>query len=77
MAQAEARYKQALQMVPDDAQVQNNLANALLAQGKRPQALSVAQRAARQAPHMPEVLDTLAAAVRGLTLARIKRTGGD
>ena len=61
--EAEARYKQALQMVPDDAQVQNNLANALLAQGKRPQALSVAQRAARQAPHMPEVLDTLAAAL--------------
>jgi putative PEP-CTERM system TPR-repeat lipoprotein len=60
--EAEARYKQALQIAPEDAMVQNNLANVLLAQGKRPEALSLAQRAARQAPHMPEVLDTLAAA---------------
>lgn len=60
--EAEARYRQALQIVPDDAPVQNNLANALLAQGKGSDALAVAQRAVRQAPHLPELLDTLASA---------------
>jgi cellulose synthase operon protein C len=60
-AEAEARYRQALQVQPDNPLVMNNLADLLL-QRQDVGALALAQRAASMAPQLPGVLDTLAAA---------------
>ena len=62
LPEAELRYRQALQIVPGDALVRNNLANLLLAQKKDAEALAEAQRAVKSSPQVAAVLDTLAAA---------------
>lgn len=59
--EAEARYRQALKMQPDNGLIMNNLADLLL-QRKDPEALPLALRAANLTPQLPAVLDTLAAA---------------
>jgi putative PEP-CTERM system TPR-repeat lipoprotein len=62
-AQAEALYRQALQLQPDNALLLNNLAELLL-QRNDAQALGLAERAVAQSlpPQQPAVLDTLASA---------------
>jgi Flp pilus assembly protein TadD len=58
---AETHYRQALALAPDHVGVLNNLADLLVS--SRPQeALTLAIRAATQAPAEPAVLDTLASA---------------
>ena len=59
--EAEARYRQALLAQPENPLILNNLADLLLLR-KDAEALALAQRAARLAPQLPAVLDTLAAA---------------
>lgn len=60
-AEAEARYRQAIALQPDSPLLHNNLAMLLLA--RRPaEALQSAERAAKLAPDVPPVLDTLARA---------------
>lgn len=61
VAEAEERYRQALEHQPDHVLVLNNLAD-LLTRRRDPEALVLAQRAVRLQPQLPAVLDTLAAA---------------
>ena len=61
---AEARYREALEMRPNDAQAINNLAY-LLVKLNKPGALPLAERAVALAPGRPEMLDTLALAHAG------------
>jgi putative PEP-CTERM system TPR-repeat lipoprotein len=64
LAEAEAHYRSALAAQPDNPYVMNNLAELLL-QRKDPGALALAESAARLAPQVPYVLDTLASAQAG------------
>lgn len=61
-AAAEMHYRRVLELQPQDAWVQNNIAWVLLKQGK-PGALAYAERAIALAPELPEVMDTLAQAL--------------
>lgn len=61
-AQAEQLFRTALESIPNDASALNNLAYALVRQGK-PESLTHATRANELLPEDPSVLDTLAAAL--------------
>jgi len=61
-AAAERLYRTVLQLQPGNAIAQNNLANALLLQGK-PGALALAEQANKSAPGQPAMMDTLATAL--------------
>ncbi|MFO1267747.1 MAG: tetratricopeptide repeat protein [Rubrivivax sp.] len=61
LAEAEARYRQALKLQPDHVVALNNLAELLNARRDR-EALALAKHAAKVAPHLAAVLDTLATA---------------
>lgn len=56
---AEAEFRRALALQPDQAAAMNNLAYALMVQGK-PEALELAERANALKPDRPDLLDTLA-----------------
>lgn len=57
--EAEQRYREALKLKPADPFILNNLASVLIDR-KSPQAVAVALEAAKLAPYVPAVLDTLA-----------------
>jgi tetratricopeptide (TPR) repeat protein len=60
-AQAIANYKKSLELQPDQAMSQNNLAYLMVENGQDVDtALSLAQSARRTLPHSPETADTLA-----------------
>jgi predicted Zn-dependent protease len=61
LAEAEARYRQALQRQPDAPVLLNNLADVLVRRGN-PEALALAQRAVAAEPLVAAFLDTLAQA---------------
>lgn len=61
LAEAETRYRQVLKLRPDSPEHMNNLAFVLVKRSN-PDALALAERAAKAAPYSPPVLDTLAAA---------------
>jgi len=61
LARAEVHYRKALKLQPDVPKLLNNLALVLMKRGA-PEALSLAQRAARIAPDSAAILDTLAQA---------------
>ncbi len=61
-AQARDLYQRVVELAPKDAVMLNNLAW-LLVEAKDPKALPIAERAAAEAPNVPEVLDTLAQAL--------------
>jgi predicted Zn-dependent protease len=61
LAEAEARFRQALKSQPDSPMLMNNLAY-LLIQKRDPAALDLALAASKAAPYSPPILDTLAQA---------------
>lgn len=60
--QAEARYREVLQLQPDNAMAMNNVAWLLIKQSK-PGAVAMAEKANELAPQQPQLLDTLAMAL--------------
>lgn len=62
IAQAELRYRRALDLRPESPMALNNLAYLLVKQGK-PGALPLAERAVKAAPNQADVIDTLALAL--------------
>lgn len=60
---AEARYRKAVELRPNDAVALNNLAYTLVRQGK-PEGLGFARKANELLPGQPAVMDTLAQALR-------------
>ena len=62
-AAAEARYRKAVELRPDDAVALNNLAYSLVRQGK-PEGLQFARKANELRPGQPALMDTLAQALR-------------
>lgn len=60
---AEARYRKAVELRPDDAVALNNLAYTLVRQGK-PEGLQFARKANELQPGQPALMDTLAQALR-------------
>lgn len=59
LTDARSQYEAVVAAAPDNAAAENNLAWVLSRQGEAKAALDHAQRAARMAPTMPRVLDTL------------------
>ncbi|MBI5256438.1 MAG: PEP-CTERM system TPR-repeat protein PrsT [Burkholderiales bacterium] len=62
LAGAEARFRQTLELKPDNAAANNNIASMLLQQGK-PGALPFAERANQLLPNQADIMDTLATAL--------------
>ncbi len=67
LAEAEAEYRRALTLVPDDPRARNNLGGVLLKQGRVPEARDILERLHRERPdHVPALFN----------LAKLYREGG-
>jgi Flp pilus assembly protein TadD len=66
LAEAEARYRQAIAINPDLADVHSNLGVLLRGQGRKAEALAAYQRAVELSPDSPVFLDNLGIALDGL-----------